>query len=82
MLDIIAVVIKLNTTKVGIFVYFGYWSVLEQCLILNRRSINMSWVNEYYCKRSRCVVMQTLFILASRGQQIAMTGANCGQAWF
>ena len=30
MLDVIIVVIELNSTKVGIPVHFGHWSALEQ----------------------------------------------------
>lgn len=48
MLDIIIVVIKLNPMKVGIFVCFGYWSALEQCLALNRCSVNILGVNKYH----------------------------------
>lgn len=42
---IIVVVIELNLMKVGIIICFSSWSVLEQCLVLNRSSINTYCVN-------------------------------------
>lgn len=48
MFDIIIVVIKLSPMKAGIFLCFDSWSVLVQCLVLDRHSTNICWVNEYY----------------------------------